>query len=317
MELNNKKAIVIGCGSIGSRYIKLLSDLNFKVGCYDIKKINKKNFAKKFIFFKSIKDSIKSKPDIIIIPTPPKSHLKCLREAIKSDAKILLEKPLAASIKDSKSIIEIDKKNKNRIWCVSNMRYHPAFEKLKKNFKRLGKIYYVSSHFSHRLSQMRSSGTNVFAAKKNEGGVILDCVHDIDLVIKLFGKLTLTNSRIASIGREKIEAEDLANIWLLGKNGIHVTMNFDFLSRWKTRGIKIIGEKGTMIWNSQGRKPEIVSVKLFGSNGIIDTLIDNSKLSHNYVYKEMLIDFIGNCKNLQNIKESFKVFKIAMDARLN
>jgi len=197
------------------------------------------------------------------------------------------------------------------------MRYHPAFEKLKKNFKRLGKIYYVSSHFSHRLSQMRSSGTNVFAAKKNEGGVILDCVHDIDLVIKLFGKLTLTNSRIASIGREKIEAEDLANIWLLGKNGIHVTMNFDFLSRWKTRGIKIIGEKGTMIWNSQGRKPEIVSVKLFGSNGIIDTLIDNSKLSHNYVYKEMLIDFIGNCKNLQNIKESFKVFKIAMDARLN
>mgnify|MGYP006996128814 CR=1 FL=1 len=36
---------------------------------------------------------------------------------------------------------QIAKKNKGRIWCVANMRYHPAFKTIEKNFKNLGKIY--------------------------------------------------------------------------------------------------------------------------------------------------------------------------------
>ena len=69
MEVDKKKALVFGCGSIGSKYIILLTDLGFSVGCYDTKKIDKKLFNDKVIFFDSAETSLDINPDIIIIST--------------------------------------------------------------------------------------------------------------------------------------------------------------------------------------------------------------------------------------------------------
>jgi len=312
---NNKKAVIIGCGSIGLRYLRLLSELGYLVGYYDLKKINISTISNEVKVFDTIEASIASKPDIIIISTPPNSHLLCLKLAIKSEAKILLEKPLAASKQDSQGILEIAQENVGRIWCVSNMRYHVAFQILKKNLSSLGKVYYATSHFSHRLSQMRAINSNVFASKKDEGGVILDCVHDIDLLSKLFGKLSFVNSWIASIGYEKIEAEDHAYLWLTGNNGERISMHLDFLSRSKSRGIKIVGEKGTLIWESHGKSPELASVKFLGTDGLINSFLDNSPLSNDLAYKEMIIDFTNQCKKLQTVKEASEILNIALKAR--
>ena len=311
----NKKAIVIGCGSIGSRYIRILNELNFIVGYFDNKKINYDNIQGQICSYKTIEESIKSKPNIIIIATPPNSHLSCLQAAIKSDARILLEKPLAASKEDSKNILRIAKKNKNRIWSVSNMRYHPGFKLLEQNLKSLKKIYYANSHFSHKLSQMRPTVKNIYASKKDQGGVILDNVHDIDLVCRLFGKISKVNSLTSNLGVEKIEAEDYASLCFKAKKNINISIQLDFLSRWKSRGIKIVGEEGTLIWESCGKNPELVSVKLFGTNGIISTFLNNEPLSSDYVYREMLIDFMNEKKDLQTIEQAYEVVNLALEAR--
>ena len=316
MEVTLKKAVVFGCGSIGSKYIDLLSELGFSVGCYDVKKIDSELIKDKVTFYDTAESCIDSKPDIIIISTPPDSHLSCLEIAIKSKAKILLEKPLAASKEEAQNILKIYQNNKGRIWCVANMRYHNGFQTLDKNIKNLGKIYSATSYFSHRLSQMRSKTKNLYAAKKNEGGVILDCVHDIDLLYKLFGKLLFVNSWIATLGNEKIEAEDYAHLWLKSENGIHISMQLDFLSRWKSRGIKIIGENGTLVWESNGRKPELATVKFYGTDRVIKTYLDDSPVSSDLEYKEMLIDFISECKNLQTVEEALEILNLSLMARV-
>ena len=161
-----------------------------------------------------------------------------------------------------------------------------------------------------------SSAKSIYASNKQEGGVILDCVHDIDLIYNLFGKIKFKNSTIASIGKEKIDSEDYANINLLAKKNIQISINLDFLSTWKTRGIKIVGEKGTLIWESQGKNPEVVSVKLFGRKGLINNYLNNFYLDKDYIYEEMLTDFIYSKKNTQSVKEAFEVLKIASTARL-
>ena len=288
---------------------------NFLVSCYDKKKIIINHKIKNVVFSRSLKTCIENKPDFIIISTPPSSHLSCLRIAIKSKAKILLEKPLASTKQDSKAIVKLAQKNKGRVWCVANMRYHPAFKLIEKNFQKLGKIYHVSSHFSHKLSQMRNSGTNVYASHKNEGGVILDCVHDIDLLSKLFGKLSIVNSWKAKIGIDKIASEDYANLWFLGKKKEHISIHLDFLSRWKSRGMKIVGEKGTLVWESSGRNPERISVNIFKSGGLINSFFKNKAFKQDLMYKDMLIDFTNNCKKLQSIKEASEILNLALNIR--
>ena len=104
-----KKAVIIGYGSIGSRYARLLKNFGYEVGCVDIKK--KRQIVKnKFKFFNSIEDCVISNPEIIIVSTPPKAHLPCLLQAIKSKANILIEKPLAANEEDAIQILKISKK---------------------------------------------------------------------------------------------------------------------------------------------------------------------------------------------------------------
>ena len=135
MEVNTKKAVVFGCGSIGSKYIDLLYELGFSVGCYDVKKIDSDLMKDKVTFYDTAESCIDSKPDIVIIATPPDSHLSCLQIAIKSKARILLEKPLATSKEEAQNILKIHQKNKGRIWCVANMRYHNGFQSLDKILK--------------------------------------------------------------------------------------------------------------------------------------------------------------------------------------
>ena len=289
--------------------------MGFLVGFFDIKKINKKKFKSNNICFSSVKEIIKFDPDYIIISTPPNSHLTCLKMVHKLRSKILVEKPLSATKKDSYQICKIAKKKKKRIFSVSNMRYHPGFVSLKNNIKKLGKIYSATSYFSHRLSYMRTSGLNNFASDKNEGGVILDCVHDIDLIYRLFGKLSFLNSSVGSIGKEKISAEDYAIINLQAQNKIRVSIQLDFLSCWKSRGIKVIGEKGTLIWESNGKNPEIANVGLYDKHGLVKSYLKKRKIHPDQMYKDMLLDFTSDCSNIQSISEASKILNLALEAR--
>lgn len=317
MEMKKKKALVIGCGSIGTRYIKILNELNYSVECFDINKNNYKKLKDDIYCHETLEQSIKINPEIAIIATPPNSHYSCLKSIINSKAKILLEKPLAANKKDTTNILKIAKRNKNRIWCVANMRYHPGFKILKQNLKILKKVYYVNSYFSHNLSQMRPKQKKIYAENRNQGGVIFDCVHDLDLVSNLFGKLKIVNSLKASIGKKKIEAEDYAVLNLKTKSKINILIQLDFLSRWKNRGIKIVGDRGTLVWDSQGKNPEIISVKLFDKKGLVKNYLNNKTLSNDYVYKKMLIDFTDKRKNLQTVDKAYEIFNLAFQARLS
>tara|TARA_B100001564_G_scaffold293507_1_gene258142 strand:+ start:22 stop:612 length:591 start_codon:yes stop_codon:yes gene_type:complete len=195
------------------------------------------------------------------------------------------------------------------------MRYHPGFIELKNNLKNLGKIYSTIAHFSHRISQTRPATTNIFAAQKDEVGVILDCVHEIDLSNRLFGKLSFINSWTASLGNEKTDAEDFAQLQMISEKGVHISIHLDFLSRWKSRGIKIVGENATAIWESHGKNPELASVKILSKEGVIEEILDNITISSVLVYKEMLLDFTSNCEELQTVTEAFDTLSIALKAK--
>lgn len=50
---------------------------------------------------------------------------------------------------------------------------------------------------------------------------------------------------------------------------INILFQLDFLSRYKTRGIKIVGDKGTLLWESNSKNPELMTVKFLGNNKVI------------------------------------------------
>ena len=124
------KVIIIGLGNIAYKYdINLPNDyilshlrafeqhLKFKViGVVDKSKKAIKFFSDNFnhkTFF-SVKDALKIlKPDLVVVSSPPNTHLQVVEEIFNfyNPKYLVCEKPLADSYENSKKIIEICKKN--------------------------------------------------------------------------------------------------------------------------------------------------------------------------------------------------------------
>ncbi len=70
-----------------------------------------------------------------------------------------------------------------------------------------------------------------------------------------------------------------------------------------------------MLWESHGKNPELVSVKILSNDGIIEKILDNITIPNDLVYKEMLLDFTSNCEELQTVSEAFDILSLALEAR--
>lgn len=117
------------------------------------------------------------------------------------------------------------------------------------------------------------------------------------------------------LGIKKIKAEDYATLCFKNQKKINILFQLDFLSRYKTRGIKIVGDKGTLLWESNSKNPELMTVKFLGNNKVIKIFFNKKILHTDYVYQEMLKDFVYKRKYLQTVNEAYDILNLALIAR--
>ena len=110
---------------------------------------------------------------------------------------------------------------------------------------------------------MRASGNDVFASKSDQGGgVVLDCVHDIDIATWLLGPMEHVVSRVATIGEDDIDAEDYALVLLKGNNGLVSSFHFDFIGRLKKRGCENCRHRGFDLLGKRRKKSRELAGRL-------------------------------------------------------
>jgi predicted dehydrogenase len=228
------KVGVVGCGSIGRRYVEWLSELDVELAIFDVNKTVLNEIIKnntKINIFNSYEEFLFWKPEKVIISTPPLHHIDPAISALKNGADLLIEKPLAADIVDADKIIAQANKGRGEVWGVCNMRFHPGVQAVAGALGDIGRPLCVRAHFSHRLSQMRPVGVDVYAASTKEGGgVILDCIHEFDYLQWLLGPLKKIRGWCDQIGDDKIQADDVADIEMEFSSGCRGIIHFDLKS---------------------------------------------------------------------------------------
>jgi predicted dehydrogenase len=311
------KIVVVGCGSIGSRYVRLLNDLGVQVIACDSDPERFEAFKdlKDIITVTNLDDALSTQPDRMIVATPPNAHADIACAGFEAGVDVLIEKPIASTLEDARRIVDTARRLGCSAWVVCNMRFHDGPQTLKHYMKKIGTPLFARVHFGHRLSQMRPVGTNVFASSKDEGGgVILDCIHEIDYLRWFFGEVDTVDSWVGQIGPDKIDAEDYAEINLLFKSGVRVALHLDFIMRRKRRGAEIIGTEGNLHWNSEGRAPENCTVSFADDKGE-SILLHNPEVDPNVSYIRMLQELLGNGQNLQSASDGMRALSVALKAR--
>lgn len=127
--------------------------------------------------------------DVIDICTPTFLHKENVMEALSVDKHVICEKPLALSSKDAKEMFDFAKEKNKSLFVAQVVQFMKQTEILREIVKNetFGKP--LDAVFQ-RLSAKPNWGSDSWMFDKNKAGLIpYDLhIHDLDLIVSLFGK---------------------------------------------------------------------------------------------------------------------------------
>ena len=172
-------AAVIGVGAMGKNHARIYFDIDninlLAVADTDEKKA--KNIAKKYgcKAYTDYKEMLSNESlDIVSVAVPTQMHKEVAFDAIKKGINVLIEKPIAPSVKEGKEIIDFAEGKNVKLMIGHIERFNPAIIELKRRLaeNELGKVFKID---------INRIGT--FPNRIRDVCVVNDlAVHDLDLI---------------------------------------------------------------------------------------------------------------------------------------
>ncbi len=184
--------------------------------------------------------------DMIDVVTPTHLHFPVCEMAIKMGKHVFVEKPMANTIEEGKSIVEMVKESGVKLQVGHVERFNPAFTALKD-------ITLNPSFIEvHRLAQFNPRGTEV--------SVILDLmIHDIDII------LSIVKSGVKNISASGVsvltDTPDIANVRIEFNNGCVANLTSSRISMKKMRKIRLFQKDAYIGIDFLEKNTEIIKLK--------------------------------------------------------
>jgi len=226
------KVGIIGCGNIFPMHAQSLVNIpriTIQAVC-DIKIARAKKAGAQYNceFYTDYRKMLGEKEfDAIHILTPHYLHPSMIIDAAKSKIHVLCEKPIAIEPKDADKAIKTCEKNKVKLGIISQNRYNPGSQLVKKNLLNgnLGKIKAAKLIVSyHKPDSYYRKSDWKGTWDKEGGGVLIDqSIHFID-VLRWFinDKVDYVEANIANRMHKFIKVEDLAEGVIRFKKGAYI-----------------------------------------------------------------------------------------------
>ena len=261
------KFLIAGFGSIGKRHLKnILTSSNSEVIVYskrkDLLSLEKKNIK----IFDSLERCLSEKPDVGFVTNETAYHIPVSKKLAQSGLDLFIEKPLSNSIKSVSELVKIVKMKKLITLMGCNLRFHDCIKKMKSLIEeeKIGKIISVQVECGTYLPDWHPNEdySKGYSARDDlGGGVVLTCIHEIDYLYWFFGQVQEVFSITGKFSNLKLKSSDLSAIIMRFRNDIIAEVHLDYFQKPEARSCKIIGTKGTIIWNSLDNEVKLYDLK--------------------------------------------------------
>ncbi len=225
------RTAVIGAGKMGAIHAKVYDQLPQceLVGVVDKNIESAQKLAKKYnVEAYTDSTALLGKVDAVTIATPTITHLQIAADFIKESIPVMIEKPLAANVKECKEIVELAKKANSVVAVGHSERCNPAVQAM----KRLN----IEPKFieANRVSPYPFRSTDV--------GVVLDVmIHDIDIILSLADSEI---KKVDAVGVSVIaEKEDICNARITFENGCIANITASRLALKTERKIRVFSRQ--------------------------------------------------------------------------
>lgn len=247
------KVCFVGLGSIGKRHLRNLEFIckknNIELEVHALRNTNKElDMDIKSIISKvanNIND-LDNDYDITFITNPTSMHYETINLFSNKTLNMFIEKPIFHSVDcDFKNL---NLRNEGVYYVAAPMRYTNVIRKLKNEIID-EKIYSVRNICSSYLPDWRKGVDyrKVYSAKKElGGGISLDCIHEWDYLIYLFGFPEKVLNIQGKYSELEIDSDDIS-IYLAKYKDKLVELHLDYIGKDTRREIELITEKGLIV----------------------------------------------------------------------
>ncbi|MGE5297432.1 MAG: Gfo/Idh/MocA family protein [Solirubrobacterales bacterium] len=258
MEDKRIRTAVIGAGKMGSIHTKVYSQLpdSQLVAVVDADKARASQLAEKYGCAACTDCSeILDKVDAVTIATPTTTHLEVAKLFLKRKIPVLVEKPLAASVREGRKIVSLARRYDTVVAVGHSERCNPVAQAM----KRLN----IEPKFieAQRVSPYPFRSTDV--------GVVLDImIHDIDIILSLArGKI----KRVDAVGVTVIQGgEDICNARLVFNNGCIANLTASRLALKTERRVRIFSREAYV--NVDYLKKSGIVIKTDPNKNVVDMI---------------------------------------------
>ncbi len=241
------KVGIVGAGSMGMNHVRVLKNFHEElvqlVGVADTNEQCLKNAMSRFhvagyVDYRQMIEE--THPDLVAVVVPTQLHFEVAAYAMGQGCNVLLEKPMASTIEEALTLIQIARTQSVKLAIGHVERFNPAIIAVKQRIaaEELGRVFHMHAR---RLGP--------FPPRIRDVGVTLDlATHDIDVM------LGLARSEVQQVYAETQRQihnthEDLLIGILRFANRITGVLDVNWLTPTKVRELTITGEKGMYLVN--------------------------------------------------------------------
>ena len=233
---------VIGVGFWGKNHVRVFSELpeTELIAICDANLERAKQIGNQY-GIKAYGDSEKllKRKDIeaVSVCTWTTTHAAEAMKALKAGKHILVEKPLASTIREAKKIVDLANQNNRHLSVGFIERFNPVIQRAKNMLKKR-EIGELVSATAKRVSQ--------WPERIGDVGVVKDyAIHEIDIMRKIFEEdPTTVYAKVGNLRHTKFE--DYAQIMLSFQHGKTAFIETNWLTPDKIRNLTLTGSEAIM-----------------------------------------------------------------------
>ncbi|WP_309233625.1 Gfo/Idh/MocA family oxidoreductase [Conexibacter sp. W3-3-2] len=176
--------------------------------------------------------------DFAIVAAPAEEHLPLAARLIEAGVHALVEKPLAATVEESRELIRLSEGTGVRVAVGHVERCNPALLELRRRAQagEVGDVFMIAAERQ-----------GPFPARIKDVGVVKDLgTHDLDLVRWIGGAPVL---RVAAETQHRMGRahEDLVLVTGRLRSGVAFSCSVDWLTPTKVRRVRVLGSDGMLV----------------------------------------------------------------------
>jgi predicted dehydrogenase len=245
------KILIAGCGSIGRRHARNLRDLGHSDSLLVDPDAERADALAQELHargFGITEHAYREGPQIALICAPTSLHLELAWEALESECHLFVEKPLAGSMDGVQEFVEAAEARERILLVGYNFRFDSVMQQVHCwiGEGKIGRVTSARFHFGSYLPWRHpwEDYRNGYGARRElGGGVILDAVHELDLVAWLFGQPEEIYCAGGKYSDLEIDTEDTAEIMMAYPDKV-VSVHLNYVQRPAQRWCEIVGTRG-------------------------------------------------------------------------